>query len=437
MTSPFERLPAEVFDIIAAYLDLPEYQTVRLSSQRLHLLSLSTFTKKYFTKVITTLGSPSLDRLVHVANHSHLSRLVTTLEIRLLNHRNYKDLGKIARIGKFPPPQRFPKVSSVRNQDIVQESTLYDDVLANRQAKCITERLTRGLRGLSNLSAIRFRAHDIEPLGWKTIPVPEGDEVFRSRCLRAVLDAMCQSDITLSTFIMGKEKGPTLSKCANVPYPALQLPLEYMQRLRPSLEALTHLTLSVVAAHNDHHRLPGWENGLSRFVSSAPGLTSLSLSLDRKAQVSQYGARIMRSLSDTMHLERLSRIQIFNTTVHESDLNKFIKTHAETLQVISLTNACLLTGNWLTLLSAFKGVKALETLRLSSIEGVGTPIIGADRAEHVQSAVRSRKCDKERRKVTLDTARSGRDMAAMLDELVAGCNVSESVAAMYALSAVP
>jgi hypothetical protein len=93
MTSPFERLPAEVFDIIAAYLHLPEYQTVRLSSQRLHLLSLSTFTKKYFTKVITTLGSPSLDRLVHVANHSHLSRLVTTLEIRLLNHRNYKDLG--------------------------------------------------------------------------------------------------------------------------------------------------------------------------------------------------------------------------------------------------------------------------------------------------------------------------------------------------------
>ncbi|KAJ4374554.1 Protein-lysine N-methyltransferase efm4 [Didymella sp. IMI 355093] len=424
MTAPFERLPAEVFDIIAACLDLPEYQTIRLSSQRLHLLSLSTFTKKYFTKVITTLGSPSLNRLVHVANHSHLSRLVTTLEIRLLNHRNYKDLGKIARIGIFPPPKRFPKVSCVRNQDIVQESTLYDDVLANRQAKCITERLTRGLRGFPNLTAIRFRAHDIEPLGWKTIAVPEGDEVFRSRCLRAVLDAICQSGITLSTFTMGKEKGSTLSKCANVPYPALQLPLEYLQRLRPSFEGLTHLTISIVAAHNGHHRLPGWENGLSRFVCSAPGLTLLSLSLDRKSQVSQYGARIMRSLSDTMHLERLSCIQVFNTTVHESDLTKFIKTHAGTLQVINLANVCLLTGNWLTLLSAFKGVESLETLRLSSIEGVGSP-------------VQFRQRSKERRKVTLDTARSEQSMATLLDETIAGCNAGESAAAMYALSAVP
>ncbi|KAF3040991.1 hypothetical protein E8E11_001888 [Didymella keratinophila] len=437
MTSPFERLPAEVFDIIAAYLDLPEYQVVRLSSQRLHLLSLSPFTKKYFTKVITTLGSPSLDRLVHVANHSHLSRLVTTLEIKLLNHRNYKDLGKIARIGIFPPPKRFPKVSCVRNQDIVQESTLYDDVLANRQTKCITERLTRALRRLTNLTAIRFRAHDIEPLGWKTIAIPEGDEVFRSRCLRAVLDAICASGINLSTFTMCKERASTLSKCVNVPYAALQLPLEYMQRLRPALTTLTDLTLSVVAAHNGHHRLPGWENGVSRFVSSAPGLTSLSLSLDRKAQVSQYGARIMRALSDTTHLERLSRIQIFNTTVHESDLSKFVKTHAETLQVITVTNVCLLTGNWLTLLSAFKGVEKLETLRLSSIEGVGSPVVGVDRAEDVSGAVRFRQRDKERRKVTLDTARSGRNMGVMLDELVAGCNVSESVAAMYALSAVP
>lgn len=436
MTSSFERLPAEVFDIIAAHLDLPEYQTVRLSSRRLHLLTLSTFTNKYFSKVITTLGSPSLDRLVHVANHSHLSRLVTTLEIRLLNHRNYKDLGKIARIGIFPPPKRFPKVSCVRNQDIVQESTLYDDVLANRQGKCITERLTRGLRLLSNLTAIRFRAHDIEPHGWKTIAVPEGDQVFRSRCLRAVLDSICLSGINLSTFTMGKEKGSALSKCANVPYPALQLPLEYMQRLRPAFSTLTHLTLSVVAAYNEHHRLPGWENGLSRFVSSAAGLESLSLSLDRKAAVSQYGARIVRALSDSTHLERLSRAQIFNTTVHESDLNKFVKTHAETLQFINLTNVCLLTGNWVTLLSALKHVEKLETLRLSSIEGVGSPVVGVDRAEHTQSAVSFRQRNKERRKVMLDTARSGRAMCVMLDELVAGCNVSESVATMYALSAV-
>lgn len=423
MTSPFERLPTEVFDMIAAHLHLAEYQTIRLASQRLHLLSLSTFTKTYFTKLVTTLGAPSLDRLLHVADHEHLSRLVTTLEIRLLNHRNYKDLIKIARVAIFPPPKRFPKVSCVRDQDVVRESTLYDDVHANRQARCITERLTRGLRGLSNLTAVRFRAHDMEPLGWKAIAVPEGDQVFRARCLRAVLDALSQSDTSLSTFVMGKEKGFALTKCANVPYPALQLPLEYLHRLGPIFQELTHLTLSVVASHNGHNRLPGWENGLSRFVSSAPCLTSLSLSLDRKAQVSQYGARIMRSLSDSVQLDRLESLHIFNTTVHESDLTKFVKTHARTLHVIHLANVCLLTGSWLVLLSALNHVHNLHTLRLSSVEGVGSP-------------VQFRHREKERRKVNLDSRRLGQSMQSLLDELVARSSFGDNVAAMYVLSSV-
>lgn len=333
MSVPFERLPVEVFDIIAAYLDLPEYQALRLASQRLHLLSLSTFTKEYFTKLITTLGSPSLDRLVHVASHCHLSKFVTALEIRLLNHRDYKDLTKIARIGIFPPPKRFTKVSCIKSEHIAQESTLYDDVLHNRQPKCISEPLVRGLRRFVNLKGIRFRAHQIEPFGWLAGAMPEGDQVFRSRCLRAVLDAVVKSGVELESFSMGKEKGSiSLSKCANVPYPALQLPVEYLQRLNACFSTLVSLTLSIVAEHGAHHRLPGWENGVSHFISSAPNLKHLTLSLDRKFHVSQYGARIIRSLSDSTHLENLESLHLCNTTMHESDLAKFIKTHASTLQ---------------------------------------------------------------------------------------------------------
>lgn len=409
MTSAFERLPAEVFDIITASLTLSEYQTIRLTSQRLHLLSLSTFNKKYFTKLITTLGSPSLHRLVHVANHTHLSRLVTTVEVRLLNHRDYKELAKIARIGVFPPPKRFPKVLCVRDQDVAQEATLYDDVLANRQAKCITDRLARGLQGLDNLTAIVFRAQKSEPLGWNTIAIPEGDEVFRSRCFRAVLDAVVKSGVPLETFAMGKEKSHTLSKNANVPYPALQLPVEYLQRLRSPFSTLTTLTLSVVAAHNGHHRLPGWENGLGRLISSAPILKHLSLSLDRKTQVSQYGARIIRSLSDSLQLDHLDTLSISNTTMHESDLAKLIKAHASTLHRVNLTNMCLLTGSWHVLLAAFKSVNDLRSLRLAHIDGVGSP-------------VQFRQRDKERRKVTLDVSKSGgMGMGELLDGVVAAC----------------
>lgn len=131
----------------------------------------------------------------------------------------------------------------------------------------------------------------------------------------------------------------------------------------------------------------------------------------------------MRSLSDSLQLERLESLQIFNTTVHESDLTKLIKMHAKALQVINLANVCLLTGNWLILLSALKHVDELETLRLSSIEGVGSP-------------VQFRQHEKQRRKVTLDCGRSGQNMDSMLDGLVAGCNFGDSVAATYMLSSI-
>lgn len=418
MISHFERLPVEVFDSIATLLDLPGYQTLRLTSRRLHLLSLSAFRKKYFTKLITTLGSPSLDRLAKVASHSHLAQLVTILEVRLLNHRDYKNLTKISRIGVFPPPKRFPRVSCIRNQDIVRESTLYNDVLSDKQTKFITERLARGLSGLENLKTVRFRAHQVEPLGWKTIVIPEGDGIFRSRCLRAVLDAIVKSGIRLDTFSMAKEKEcVSLSKCANVPYPALQLSIEYIQRLRLSFVSLKSLTLSIVSQHNGHHRLTGWENGLSRLISSAPNLGHLALSLDRKCQISQYGAQIVCSLSDSIHLENLESLYLCNFTVHESDLAKFVKTHAGTLQRLSLTSVGLLTGTWPLLISTFKSVSNLCNLRLSSLEGLDVP-------------AQFRQRDRGHWKATLNVTKDARTMVEMLDDLVTACN-TENVVATY------
>ncbi|KAJ4993610.1 hypothetical protein SVAN01_00664 [Stagonosporopsis vannaccii] len=429
MTSPFECLPAEVFDIVAAYLDLPGHQTLRLTSQRLHLLSLSSFKKRYFAKLITTLGSPSLDRLLHVATHTHLSPVVTTLEIRLLNHRDYKDLTKIARIGIFPPPKRFPKVSCVRTQDMAQEATLYDDVLANRQSKCITDRLSRSLARLPNLSTLRIRAHHPEPLGWEKVAIPDGDCVFRTRCVRAVLDAMMLSGPTLrlQTLSLAKEKGHTPSKLLNAPYPALQLSLDLLQRLRAPLATLQHLSLSVMAAQSapdhHHHRLPGWENSLPRFVACAPALTFLTLSLDRKTCVSEHGARIVRALSDSLRLEHLETLHLCNASAHESDVAKLVKTHAQTLSEVGLGNVRLLTGKWSGVFGALKAVPGLATVRFVGLEGGGRP--GSFR----------RRRDRERRKMVFERGKEGGlSVGEGLDELVRTWGAEAAAGGMYGVS---
>jgi hypothetical protein len=89
MLSPIERLPVEVFDIIAANLHLPEFQNLRYASRQLHLFVYSSF-KHCFSDQTTTLGPSSIDRLVKIASHDHLRHAVKALHIRPLSHRDYE-----------------------------------------------------------------------------------------------------------------------------------------------------------------------------------------------------------------------------------------------------------------------------------------------------------------------------------------------------------
>lgn len=410
MVSPLERLPVEVFDIIATDLDLPAYNALRLVSRQLHLLTFSTYTKRHFSELTTTLGSASLDRLVNVSRHQHLSNLVTVLDIRLLNHRDYKLLTKISRVGIFPPPKRFPRVSGVREEHISEEATLYDDVARSEYPKCISERLSCALRGFSNLQAIRFRAHHSEPHGWRSTIMPEGDQLFRSKCFKAVIDALIKSEVNLQEFSMAKGRRVTsLSKCAHLPYPALQLPFQSLRALQHRFSALESLTLSVNTAHNGNYRIPGWENGLSNLIAAAPLIKTLALSLDRNHRISHYSAAVIRSLALSCRISELQTFQLVNCSLHGEDLAAFVAAHAVSLCQLVFSDIRLLTGNWSALWTELKDVENLHCLRLASLEGTRSPQL-----------VRRR--DKDRPKTTLDQQKAGRSMSAMLDDLIDSCD---------------
>ncbi|KAJ4361782.1 hypothetical protein N0V83_010722 [Neocucurbitaria cava] len=415
MVSPIERLPVEVFDIIAFDFDLPAYNAVRLVSRQLHLLSFSNYAKKYFHELTTTLGSASLDRLVNVASHQHFSNLVNVLDIRLLNHRDYKLLTKITKVGIFPPPKRFPRVSGVREEHISEEATLYDDLARSDYSKCIVDRLTRALTGFGNLETIRFRARHSEPFGWRSTMMPEGDQLFRSKCFRAVVDAIVNSELNLKEFSMVKgTKLSTLSKGANLPYPTLQFPFSFLQALQQPFSALQSLTLSVITAYNGDARIPGWENGLSNLIATAPSIKTLALSLDRKNRVSHYSAAVIRSLSLSCRIAELSTFQLVNCSLHEDDLARFVAAHSESLSRLIFSDIRLLTGSWSSLWMSLKALGKLQCLRLASLDGTQSPVL-------------FRRRDKERLKITLDAKKAGRPMSAMLDDLVNACNMGTNL----------
>jgi hypothetical protein len=275
MTSPIERLPGvpvEVFDIIASSLDLVAFQHLRLTSRQLHLLSLSPFAKRYFSRLSTTLGSPSLDRLLAISKHGYFSGIVVQLDIKLLTHRDYKLLTDIQKVGIFPPPKRFPVVPGIKQEHVSGEATLYDHV-CGRNAKypaCITERLTRSLGNLKVLKNINLRTHHAEPVEWQALPIPEGDTLFRTKCFEAVFDAVLKSGIQLEEFGMAKQAKAT--NALNLEYSALPCPVPF---LRHCFEHLHSLTLAVVTYSNGDARAPGWERGIAQFIAVHPASRSL------------------------------------------------------------------------------------------------------------------------------------------------------------------
>tara|TARA_R110002003_G_scaffold103_7_gene8142 strand:- start:96 stop:1370 length:1275 start_codon:yes stop_codon:yes gene_type:complete len=407
MTSPIERLPVEVFDIFASDLDLPGYQNLRLTSRQLHVLSLSTFGKRFISHLTTTLGSPSLDRLVHLSSHHYFCDVVTRLDIKLLTHRDYKLLTNIAKVGIFPPPKRFPVVSIIKQEHISGEATLYDDVLSRRYPQCIVERLTRALHGFGTLKIIRFRTQNSEPTGWQSTDMPDGDQSFRTKCFQAVFDAINKSEIQLEELGMSKKKRTkALSKGLHLHYPALQFPFSAHSSLRHCFEHLHSLDLSIITSHNGNARVPGWENGLSHFIMCAPNLKNLALSLGRDKHVSDYSAAIIHSLALSCHLPSLECLHLVNTSLHEIDMTAILLRHVGSLRELILKNIRMLTGTWVSLLTSLKEVDGLQSLRLALLEGL-------------RSSVVFRQRNKAKTKITLDVAISERPMREMLENVVA------------------
>lgn len=404
-SSPLERLPVELFDIVAASLDLHAYQALRLASRRLHALTLNPFAKRYFTELTSTLGSPSLDRLLNVSN-SYFRESVVLLDIRLLTHRDYKTLVNIQKVGIYPPPKRFRVVHGVKH--ISGESTLYDDVLGRNYPQCITERLTRALQGFPNCTRIRFRAHRREPIGWESKHMPDGDKVFRARCFQAVFDAILTSGIQLHEFSMAKLKhSSAVVRCADVAYPMLPSSTTLPQ-LQHCFLHLTSLTISAVTADLREAPPVRWAEELGRFIACAPSLRSLTLSLDRSSVIRWESMAIIRSLALSCRLSSLETLHLTNCAVFEAHLLQFLAAHAGSLVRIIMSRILVHEVDWDSekLFTALQDIDGLRRFRLAHLLQPN----GQDRAL---------RCNGEKRtKFVLDADEAARPMKELLEELV-------------------
>lgn len=407
-TSPIGNLPAELFDLVAAHLDLLAFKNLRICSRRLHLLSLAPFAKRHFARLTTTLGSASLDRLVQIASHHHFSPAVTTLHVRFLYYTDYCDLESITRLGIYPPPKRFAValMPGISSRNIPSESTLYKDICGDSYPQCIVDRLVCALEGFPNIKTMKFytrlhhRGDDQGPC--------DRDDIFRMRCFQAVITAIARSNIELRELSIskGSRKRP-FYRCLRLPCTALCLPPGTLQALKPRLCKLTSLTLSIDSSYLASSHKRDWELTLTNLLASTPLVKNLALSLDYINNLTQYGADMMHSLALSCRLMVLSSFVLSNCTTYESDLTTFFAAQASSVSQLEMVDVRLCSGSWRSVLIVCKSLERLEQLRLATLKG----------PPHDQYLTLSHRCNNSL-KVTLDVRNGSRRMSERIDDLI-------------------
>ncbi|KAF1979323.1 hypothetical protein BU23DRAFT_448037 [Bimuria novae-zelandiae CBS 107.79] len=374
MISSMESLPVELVDAVILYLPLADRQALRLVSKHLYSLTLTTFTTDYFSKRTTTLGSPSLKRLVAASAHSRFSNSVTVLDVKLLNYEDYENLRRIDRVGIYPPPKRLPKVPQVKTQDISLECRLFDYMRNHHDAKAVVHPLSRALKGFPNLDSIRIRVNGLTLYGNPYINAD--DKVYQdflSACFKAVLDALVRSGVKLRHFtsIKGTAIRP-ISKSANLIYPAFAFSFPYLLSLQTAFASLKSLRLSIRTNYNRNARVPGWENGVSQFISAAPALEEFALCLQARDSEPWFRAAVMQSICRSVELPALKILQLYGCVVDELDMTAFFKRHTA-LRHISISDTELRSGTWASIMSLFKQDLDLEYLRFQYLQQSATP----------------------------------------------------------------
>ncbi|KAF2850202.1 hypothetical protein T440DRAFT_468871 [Plenodomus tracheiphilus IPT5] len=370
MSSPIANLPVELFDLLAAHLDLLSFSNLRLCSRRLHLLSLTPFANQYFSRLTTSLGSASLDRLVQVAQHHHFSKAVAGLHVRFLYHADYCHLETIARLGIYPPPKRFavPSMPGITSRNIPTESTLYKDVSGHMYPKCIVDRLARALHSFRNIQTVKFYTR-LNHNGDDQVPC-DRDNIFRIRCFQAVIAAITQSKIELRQLSVSKgSRTRPLHRSLRLPYTALHLPRETLQALQPRLSKLTSLTLSIDALHRTPCRPLGWEQTLSNVIALAPSLTELVLSLGHHDSITQHSLGMMHSLALFGQALSLKYLVLSDCNVHEEDLTMLLTAQAASLRQLELSDVRICSGSWNSVITGCKTLETLERLQMAMLKG--------------------------------------------------------------------
>ncbi|TKA62083.1 hypothetical protein B0A49_13419 [Cryomyces minteri] len=192
---------------------------------------------------------------------------------------------------------------------------------------------------------------------------PDNDPVPSiSHTLRVVLNAIMKSGIRLQSlhmryFIQGGRTDGAAIQELNIPQSDLN-----------AFASLCSLDLWLSTKHEGPLvRMKGWKDWVARFISAAPALEELKLSLDQSPE----SKKIFQAIGQRVKLPKLCRLELNRFVFHAADILKFARNHAATLRRIGLLNSDVQDASLPYVLEQLRDGLDLDRLEISQVRSDG------------------------------------------------------------------
>ncbi|KAF2713055.1 hypothetical protein K504DRAFT_128717 [Pleomassaria siparia CBS 279.74] len=348
MASYIEQLPVELIGLVISCLDSVDYGSLRLASKHIHSTTLDDFLRTFFAEFTTLLTPAALQRTVDVSSHELLAGSVRVLHI---THRRMRVL------------HQFDSQEHQRNQSAAE---VVERISQNLRPESVIGPLAYALRRCYNINSICFYLEGCAKPNWLMNRRENID--FQSNCFKLILEAVVESGVQLQEFsTMGQDD----TQCATIPYFAFDFSIPFLHSLDTAFSNLCSLTIAINEGTIENPRVPGWANAISRFISTASSLESLTLIIEMWGPVPGCGVKIFHSLSQIPVLAQLRAVRINGGSFEEQDMATFALRHADSLRRIRLESNQMMSGTWKSLLATLRKSKSLEHVHLEDPKGGG------------------------------------------------------------------
>ena len=348
--SPFTQLPAELVDLVACHFRAEQFRHFRLTSRWLNQATWQQFKQRYLRTLNVSLERPRFNQFADLANSPELAAAVESLVMKV-------DSEVPARLAELKRSLDSTYSENETHAPRVAEFDLklfefHKAALELQHPFATVSDISVALRGCIRLKSVRIAFYESD--GYVAPVYDRGYYLqYHATSFELLLNAIMESDLQLHSLTMDGSLDPCFT-----PLHVFRFSIPVLLRLNDRFRKLKILSLRI-AAHFEGSgplKIPGWENGISQFISTAQALEELSLYI----YVGGQSVPIIRSIGESLFLPKLRSLLLKGCDADECSVSALLERHSQSIRSLTFADMGILDGTWKGLLRTIRDNMELD-----------------------------------------------------------------------------